>query len=104
MQADRYLRVRSLEKYQHYHKRRDNWKPSWIKLHTQCLRDYNFTGLPDAARCHLMLIWLLASQMDNKIPYDETWISHEIRATEPVDFKLLLSNGFLEIVEAESVL
>lgn len=93
-----YLMVPNLEKWQHY---KDRFPP-WIKLHRDLLNDYQFGCLQDASKAHLIAIWLLASQMDNKIPYDSNWISNKINATSKVDIKLLIDNGFIVLVQSAS--
>ncbi len=86
-----YLRVKNWDEFQHYKDR----SPPWIKLHRDLLRDYNFTRLQDASKLHLMLIWLLASQMDNKIPADADFIRNQLNVKGDVDFKPLIEQGFL---------
>jgi hypothetical protein len=86
-----YLRVKNWEAFQHYKDR----SPPWIKLHRDLLRDYDFIRLQDASKLHLMLIWLLASQMDNKIPADERYIRNQIGVTGEIDFNELIDKGFL---------
>lgn len=88
----KYLSIKNLEKHQHYKDRR----PPWIKLHAALLDDYDFIQLPDDAKGHLMLLWVLASQMDNKIPFDLAWITQRIGARTPVDIEELILRGFLE--------
>lgn len=85
------LSVKNFEQYQHYKDR----KPPWIKLYNDVLDDYAFEVLPDASKAHLMLIWLLASRTDNRIPNDPEWIARKIGATGPVDIAGLISAGFL---------
>ena len=60
VQSMNYLRVNNWKKFQHYKDR----NPPWIKLHRDLLRDYDFICLQDASKMQLILIWLLASQMD----------------------------------------
>ena len=86
-----YFAVRNYDKFQHYKDRR----PPWIKLYISLLDDYEFTHLPDAAKYHLLAIYLLASRYDNKIPYDARWIKHQISAAEEVDLPLLEMSGFI---------
>jgi hypothetical protein len=86
-----YLSAVNWEKFQQY-KDRD---PKWIKVHRGLLDDYEFTNLPDTSKAHLVLIWLLAAKKENKIPYDETWITKQINATAKVNLKILISAGFL---------
>jgi len=59
------------------------------------MNNYNFMCLQDASKLHLMLIWLLASQMDNKIPADEDFIRNRIGIKGKVNLKDLINNGFL---------
>ena len=86
-----YLRVNNWETFQHYKDR----NPPWIKLHRDLLRDYEFICLQDASKMQLMLIWLLASQMDNKIPADPIFIQSQLGLKEPINLKELIDKGFL---------
>ena len=87
----KYLHVKNWEDKQHYKDR----CPPWIKLHRDLLNDYEFSCLQDASKLHLMLIWLLASQMDNKIPADPNFIKERIGIKGEIDLKSLVSKGFL---------
>ena len=87
-----HLRVKNWGRFQQYKDR----TPPWIKLHTDLLDNYEFSALPDASKAHLILIWVLASKVDNKIPARPDWIATKIFATEPVDLELLIEAGFLE--------
>jgi|ERR1051325_3826297 hypothetical protein len=89
--------VKNFEKFQHYKDR----APPWIKLYNGLLEDYEFGGLPDASKMHLIAIWLLASRSDNKIPFDAKWVSNRINATEPVDLALLAKRGFIIVDQEE---
>ncbi len=95
-----YFRVKDFEKHQHYKDR----NPPWIKLYNDLLDDYEFACLQDASKLHLVMIWLLASRSDNKIPLDERWVSQKINATEKVDLELLLKNGFIEKIQEKQEL
>lgn len=94
----RYFRVVNFEKHQHYKERR----PPWIKLHAEVLDDYDFLCLQDASKAHAMLIWVLASKMENRIPYDAEFIGRKIGATVPVDLEALTSQGFIECSNDDS--
>src|SRR5688572_15187370 len=96
--AGRLLRVRNLDKYQHYSDRR----PPWIKLHQETLEDYDFGDLPDAAKYHALAIMLLASRTGNEIPDDPTWIARKINAKSRIDLDSLVSAGFLEVCREAS--
>jgi len=88
--------VKNLEKFQHYKDR----SPPWIKLYNELLDDYDFGSLPDAAKWHLVAIWLLASRSGNKIPFDSNWVARRINATGTVDLDLLATHGFIVIDQA----
>lgn len=89
----RYLSIKNLSKHQHYKDRR----PPWIKLHAEVLDDYAFSCLQDASKAHLMLLWVLASRMENRIPYDLAWITQKVGAQQPVDLEELIAHGFIEV-------
>lgn len=93
-----FLRIKNWEKFQHYKDR----APPWIKLHRELLDDYEFSRLQDASKAHLMLIWMLASQLDNRIPNDQEWIAKKIGATGKIDIKSLIDLGFLYVEDDAS--
>jgi len=86
-----YISIKNWARFQHYKDR----TPPWIKLHRDLLRDYKFSCLQDASKLHLILLWLLASQMDNKIPNDPEWIKKQIGIKTNLDLKDLLNHGFI---------
>lgn len=85
------LSVRNFERYQHYKDR----TPPWIKLYNDVLDDYRFERLQDASKAHLILIWLLASRTNNRIPNDPEWIARKIGATEEIDLQALIEAEFI---------
>lgn len=95
--AETHLRIRNLEKYQHYRDR----NPPWVKLHRDLLENYEFEQLPDATKAHALLLLLLAARIGNVIPIDPLWIGRKIGARSPVDLPQLLKAGFLEVSGAE---
>jgi hypothetical protein len=86
-----YLEVKDWKEFQHY-KDRD---PTWIKLYRRLLADYAFSRLQDASKAHLVLIWLLASESEGRVPNDPEWIAKRIGATHPLDLNALTDAGFL---------
>jgi hypothetical protein len=86
-----FLVVKNWKEFQHYRDR----DPLWIKLYRKLLTDYAFSRLPDASKAHLMLIWLLASESEGRIPNDAVWIKERIAAKDPIDLKSLIDKGFL---------
>ena len=93
-----YLSVPNWDKYQHYRDR----SPKWIKLHQAVLDSYEFGRLQDSQKAHVMLIWLLASKLDNRIPADPKWIARKIGSSAPVDVDALIQAGFLEVEHVAS--
>jgi hypothetical protein len=49
-----------------------------------------------------MMIWLLASRHQNRLPDDPQWIERRINATEKVSVDALISSGFLEYCTDDS--
>lgn len=87
-----YLRVKNLEKYQHYKLR----NPPWVKLHSLIFESYEFCQLPDAARWHALAIVLLAAKLNNQVPDDAAWIRARTQSKSTPDIALLVSCGFVE--------
>lgn len=94
----RYLSIKNLAEHQHYKDR----NPPWIKLHRKVLASYSFRCLQDASKSHLMLLWVLASGMDNRIPYDLAYINEMIGARETIDIEELVAQGFIELSDDDS--
>lgn len=94
----KFIRVKNFEEYQHYTDR----NPPWIKLHRRLFEDYEFSCLQDASKLHLVLIWLLASQLNNKIPYDAAWIKTRIGIRGEIDLNVLIQKGFLLVEQNDS--
>lgn len=85
--------VKNWDTFQHYKDR----NPPWIKLHNHLLDDYDFECLPDATKCHLLCIWMLASRTNNEMVFDNSWVKRKIGANSSVDLELLISVGFIEL-------
>lgn len=88
----KYLRVRNWEKYQHYKDR----NPPWIKLYKTLLDDPEYLRLTDVQKCHLIHLFLYASQQDNRIPYADDVLTKILNVDEPVQVDPLIEAGFLE--------
>ena len=89
--------VKNWDEFQHYKDR----NPPWIKLHNHLLDDYEFEMLGDAAKGHLLCIWMLASRTKNEMILDDKWITKKIGASTKVNLEALISAGFL-IVEHDA--
>lgn len=85
-----HLTVKNWDKFQHYGKR----NPPWIKLHRAILDDYGFCSLHDAAKAHLMLLWLYASQHNGQIPCDVQFLERKLEIAG-LDLDALIKGGFL---------
>jgi hypothetical protein len=86
-----YLRVKNWEKFQHYHQR----DAKWIKLYTGLLEDYEFLQLEPLQRHDLIMIWLLAQRLGNKIPNDPAYIASKIGSKRRPAINLFIQRGFL---------
>ena len=93
-----YFSVKNMDRYQHYTDR----CPPWIKLHRSIFDDYEFSCLQDASKLQLILIFLLASQMDNRVPADPTWLKQKLGVKGTITLKPLFDNGFLVMEQVDS--
>lgn len=85
--------VKNWNEFQHYKDR----NPPWIKLHNHLLDDYEFENLGDAAKGHLLCIWMLASRTKNQMAFDEKWITKKIGASTKVNLQALVNAEFLVV-------
>lgn len=92
-----FLEVKNWAEFQHYGKR----NPPWIKLHRAILDDYNFCALSDASKGHLLLIWLLASQNNGKVPHDVAFLERKLSISS-LNLPALIEGGFLIGLSAAS--
>lgn len=92
--------VKNWDEFQHYKDR----NPPWIKLHNHLLDDYEFEMLGDAAKGHLLCIWMLASRTKNEMPLDDKWITKKIGASNKVNLQALVNAGFLVVEHDASTL
>ena len=87
-----YIRVRNFEQFQHYSKR----NPPWIRLYYRILHDRNFYRLNDENKYVILGLFLLASQHENKIPFDEDWVEKELATSKsPIDWQSILESTFM---------
>ena len=84
------LVIKNWQAFQHYGKR----NPPWIKLHRAVIDDYLFCSLPDAAKGHLMLLWLYASQNNGAVPNDVPFLEKKL-SISGLDLDRLIEVGFL---------
>ena len=86
-----FFSVTNYDQQQHYKDR----GPTWIKLYNRLLDDYGFAQLPDAAKWHLIGIFLLASRHNNRIPADPAWLARQVGASDVVDLGVLEKSGHI---------
>ena len=86
----KFLTVKNWKDFQHYGKR----NPPWIKLHRSLLDDYAFCELPDQAKGHLMLLWLIASQNNGMVPVDVKFLERKLSCSG-IDLDMFVRSGFL---------
>ena len=86
-----YLTVKNWEEFQHYRDR----EPKWIKVYRSLLVDYKYDQLSDAEFGVLVKIWLLASQMENKIPNDPSWIKNRLGLVHKPNLNKYIELDFL---------
>ena len=60
--------------------------------------------LGDAAKGHLLCIWMLASRTKNEMPLDDRWITKKIGASTKVNLEALVLAGFLVVEHDASAL
>ena len=63
--------------------------------------DYSFCALSDAAKGHLVLIWLYASQNNGMVPHDVEFLERKLSIAS-LDIEALIEGGFLINQDAAS--
>jgi len=91
-----YLNVKNWDEFQQYKDR----EPKWIKIYRSILMDYKYEQLNDAEFGALVKIWLLSSQLNNKIPYDPSFIQRKCGLSSKPNIKKYLQLGFLILDES----
>lgn len=90
-----YLRVINFEKFQHYKDRH----PTWIKLYRDLWSDQRFTRLTEFERYCLVSFFMIASQNNNQIPFDDKWLRGEVRTVKKLPIDSLVLAGWIEWTE-----
>lgn len=91
----KYISVKNWDRYQHYKDR----CPPWIKLHRELITSHMWVGSDDASRVLAVAIMLLASDTDNKIPYDLAYIQRRAYINGDVNLEFLIEAQFIEIID-----
>ena len=71
------MRIRNWTKFQHFKDRR----PPWVKLYRDILDDLEWHELDPLAAKVLVMLWLIASESDGRIPDNKT-LAFRLRLTE----------------------
>jgi hypothetical protein len=95
-----FIVVKNFEKFQHYKDR----KPPWIKLYRDLLEDDKFFELDDNERYHLIGLFIIASQHDNKIPNKPAWLKHQLRTRSIININKLSDAGWVVLQDASGSL
>lgn len=86
--------IRNWWKYQHY----KNRNPPWIKLHKSIRTDPAFQSLSHAKRWQCCELWIVASDMDGRLPADPAYIARTLglyHRQSAVDLLALLESKLL---------
>ena len=95
------LKVSNWDRWQSY--RTDRGQPPWIKLHRQLLRNHEWAVLSDAAKAHLVSIWMLAADKGGEVPHDAALIKKLCYLDSAPDLDQFIALGFLECPHDASV-
>ena len=96
-----FLKVKNHDKYQHY----GNRNPPWIKLYRIIMGDYDLRQVPIPSRLTYIYCLILASETDNRIPYDVKFMTE--RMGFPVSERIitpLIERGLLLASDARRML
>jgi hypothetical protein len=96
----KFLRIREWGRLQHYKHR----SPPWIKLHRDFLRSPAWVIGDDSSRTLAIACMMLASETDNRIPYDAKYVQRAACLNNEPDFAQLIETGFIELVDASNAL
>lgn len=87
----RFLRVKNIEKYQHYKGRTG----PWVKLYHSLLDDPDFLSLSEVHQCRYMKLLLIAHRTGNAILDDAIYLQKMMRISDIPDITPLKQAGFL---------
>lgn len=89
----KFLSIKNFEKYQTY----KLTNPPWFKIHKSFFGDREVTKLSPVSRYLYLGLIYLATETNNSIANDRTWIAQRLAITEPeVDLRPLYKAGFLK--------
>jgi hypothetical protein len=91
-----YFEVVNWDRFQHYKKDRT---PPWIRLYNALIENYEWTQLTDDVKGQLVAIWLLASRLQNRLPWDPAWVQVRAGLHSPPKLGILRSAGFIKLCD-----
>jgi len=91
---DSVLTIRSFDKLQHFKKKR----PPWVKLYRDLPLDYPFINLQEDAKLTFVFLTIVASEHDNRIPYDIEFLHKRMAISEDT-----ITNGLGELFDVGMV-
>ena len=91
---DSVLTIRSFDKLQHFKKKR----PPWVKLYRDLPLDYPFINLQEDAKLTFVFLTIVASEHDNRIPYDIEFLHKRMAISEDT-----ITNGLGELFDTGMV-
>jgi hypothetical protein len=71
-------------------------KLDWTNVHNSMLQKNSFIDLSNKAKLDFILICLLASDLDNKLPVDSVWIRNKINGKHKIDLDILFKHRLIE--------
>ena len=100
METPAYFSIKNFDRYQHYHQRR----PPWVKLYQEILTDYTLRQCPPLTRLVHVLLFLIASECENHIPFDLHYLSERVGFPITQDIVTPLFNAGLLLASSASTI
>lgn len=92
MPGPKFLSIKNYERYQHYKQR----NPPWVKLYKSIFADRAFMNLSVESRYLYIGLLTLASECDNKVINDPSFIAHRLAISpSQINLKPLFQSGLL---------
>jgi hypothetical protein len=92
--SESFLSIRNFNKLQHFNKKR----PPWLKLYAALPLDYPFINLQEDAKLTFVFLTIVASEHDNRIPYDIKFLRKRMAISEDT-----ITNGLGELLNVGMV-
>ena len=92
--SESFLSIRNFNKLQHFNKKR----PPWLKLYAALPLDYPFINLQEDAKLTFVFLTIVASEHDNRIPYDIKFLRKRLAISENT-----ITNGLGDLLDVGMV-